>query len=127
VSENVNKQAHVWRHPLADNDAVRVVHVRGRIDQSLTPQLEQVLNELLDEEHYQVIVDMENATYINSGGLRALVSAWRKARQHDGNLVLWGLNPRLQEIFAMVGFDKVFNIYDQFGEARRAMGIETSS
>lgn len=84
--------------------------VTGRIDQDQTPQLEEQLNSLLADGFHTIIVDLTAATYINSGGLRCLVSVWRKARQQDGDLTLCGLNERLQEIFSMIGFDKVFSI-----------------
>ena len=60
----------------------------------------------------------EVVTYINSGGLRCLVSSWRKARQQSGDLILCGLSSRLHEIFAMVGFDKVFQITTTIEEAQ---------
>lgn len=90
---------------------VWMVSASGRLDQALTPQLEETLDQVLTAGHTRLIVNLSEASYINSGGLRALVSAWRKARQKGGDLVLCGLNARLQEIFTLVGFDKVFQIY----------------
>ncbi|MCP4362601.1 MAG: STAS domain-containing protein [Chloroflexi bacterium] len=87
-----------------------LLQVDGRLDQRQNGDLEQHLLQLLDADHSSLIVDMTAVTYINSGGLRCLVTAWRRAKQQGGNLVLCGLNPRLQEIFGMVGFDKVFQI-----------------
>lgn len=107
----------VWQESLPSETVL--VGVRGRLDQSLNPTLEQTLNDLLDSGRTHFIVDLTEATYINSGGLRCLVSAWRRAREHHGSLRLCGLNPRLQEIFSMVGFDKVFEIYDSCAEARQ--------
>lgn len=95
----------------ATRDGAWMVSANGRLDQTLTPQLEETLEHLLQEGNYHLIVNLSEATYINSGGLRCLVTAWRQARQQGGDLVLCGLNARLQEIFSMVGFDKVFQIY----------------
>ncbi|VAW39395.1 hypothetical protein MNBD_CHLOROFLEXI01-1163 [hydrothermal vent metagenome] len=92
-------------------NGIWIVAINGRLDQTLTPILEQHLTALLDEQHAQLIVDLSQASYINSGGLRTLVTGWRKARQQKGNLVLCGLNGRLQEIFSMVGFDQLFQTY----------------
>jgi anti-sigma B factor antagonist len=92
-------------------NGVWILAVNGRLDQALTPTLEQHLSTLLDEQHTQLIVDLSQTSYINSGGLRTLVTGWRKARQQKGNLVLCGLNGRLQEIFGMVGFDQLFQIF----------------
>jgi anti-sigma B factor antagonist len=109
----------VWQESLPSETVL--VGVRGRLDQTLNPKLEQTLNELLDSGRIHFIVDLSEANYINSGGLRCLVSAWRRAREQNGSLRLCGLNQRLQEVFSMVGFDKVFEIYDSCAEARQAV------
>ncbi|HEX6384531.1 MAG TPA: STAS domain-containing protein [Anaerolineae bacterium] len=109
----------IWQEELSND--TWLVSVQGRLDQSQNPQLEEKLTDLLDDGHQRLIVDLTEATYINSGGLRCLVSAWRKARRQEGDLVLCGLNPRLQEIFSMVGFDKVFQIYSTCDLAEQAI------
>lgn len=111
----------IWQEVISEQKQIWRVATKGRLDQGLTPALEESLNRLLADGVIFLLVDMEKITYINSGGLRCLVSAWRKARQQDGNLVLCGLNERLQEIFAMVGFDKVFHIYPSRTEAEAAL------
>ena len=98
-----------------------LIRVNGRLDHSQTPQLENQLTHLLDTGHPFLVTDLTQTSYINSGGLRCLVSAWRKARQQDGDLVLCGLNNRLQEVFNMVGFDKVFQIYPDYETTRQTL------
>lgn len=115
----------VWQRELAHG--ISLVGVRGRLDQALTTQLEQVLGALLGEDHRYIIVDLSETAYINSGGLRSLVTTWRKARQKGGDLVLCGLRGRLVEIFEMIGFDKFFRIYPDASAARLALSQSTSS
>jgi anti-sigma B factor antagonist len=110
----------IWQRKLDEGEDLWLVGVRGRLDHGLTPSLEQKLNTLLAEGHHHLIVDLTEVEYINSGGLRCLVSAWRSARLQQGNVTLCGLNTRLSEIFGMVGFDKVFQIYPTCGEAAGA-------
>jgi anti-sigma B factor antagonist len=112
----------IWRRHLnEESSGLCLVGVRGRLDHTLTPQLEKELNQLIDEGHTRLIVDLTEVQYINSGGLRCLVSAWRSARQQQGNVTLCGLNNRLQEVFGMVGFDKVFQIFADCNVAQQAM------
>ena len=108
----------IWQEEAADG--VWIVGVDGRLDQALNPTLEQHLTTLLEGGQCKLIVDLTQANYINSGGLRTLVTGWRKAKQQDGNLVLCGLNGRLQEIFGMVGFDQLFQIYPSQQAAQAA-------
>lgn len=97
-----------------------IVAVSGRLEQTQTPQLEATLQELLQKGHRQLIVDMHETSYINSGGLRCLVTAWRKAREQDGDLLLCCLTPRVNEVVVMVGFDKVFRVFDTLEEAQQS-------
>lgn len=101
-------------------DEAWLVKVSDRLDQNQTPQLESVLNSLLDEGHNRIIVDLSQVTYVNSGGLRCLVTAWRKARKQDGDVVLTGLQQRVREVFSMVGFDKIFEIFPTRRSAQQA-------
>lgn len=98
----------IWQKEL-DNQ-IWLVGVKGRLDQTLTPELEKTLNALLTAHHVRFIIDLSQTIYINSGGLRCLVATWRRARQQQGDLILCGLTPRLHEIFAMAGFDQLFTI-----------------
>ncbi len=95
-----------------------LVSPQGRLDQSLNPELEQSFNELLNGGHQRFIIDLTEVSYVNSGGLRCLVTAWRRSRSHGGDLILVGLNSRLEEIFSLVGFDRVFPIYTGIEDAQ---------
>jgi anti-sigma B factor antagonist len=63
------------------------------------------------------MVDVE---YIASSGLKVLVSAWRRAHDRGGDVILSGLQPRIIEIFEMVGFDMLFQIFPDLNAAQAA-------
>ncbi len=104
--ERAHLTGHLW-----------LVTATGRLDQSQAVQLEAILQELLSEGHNRLIVDMAGVDYINSGGLRCLVTAWRLARQENGDILLCSMTPRVYDIFKMIGFDKVFRIFPDREEA----------
>lgn len=99
----------IWDEPLVDD--IWLVGVSGRLDQRQTADLEAIFNKLIDDEHVNFIVDLAEVTYINSGGLRCLVSVWRQVRRINGDVILCDLNPRISEVFNIVGFDKIFQIH----------------
>ncbi len=100
----------IWNESLPGD--IWLVVISGRLDQNQTTELEQTLQELVDAGHIKLLIDLSEVTYINSGGLRCLVTLWRQTRQRGGNLALCGLNARINEIFTIVGFDKVFDIFE---------------
>src|SRR3989338_2853620 len=50
-----------------------------------------IINSVFDEGKVQILVDMQNVSYIDSSGLWALFEGYKKASQKNGKLVL--LNP----------------------------------
>jgi anti-anti-sigma factor len=109
----------IWREEVAD--ATWLVGVSGRLDHRQTPELETELLELVGSGSRNIIIDLTEVTYVNSGGLRCLVTIWRRARQEDGTVILSGINPALMELFTTVGFHKVFDIYITSDDARQAL------
>ncbi|PJF44222.1 MAG: anti-sigma factor antagonist, partial [Phototrophicales bacterium] len=73
---------------------------------------EQALEEELQQGHFRLLISFAHVTYISSSGLKVLVTAWRKARDNKGDVILAALQPRILEVFEMIGFDMMFNIYD---------------
>ena len=88
-----------------------IISPTGRLDSHTSPRLERVLNAQLEGERHWLFVDMSGVEYIASSGLKVLVAVWRRAREQDGDVILCGLQPRITEIFEMVGFDMLFEIF----------------
>ena len=111
----------IWREEIGDE--TWLVGVSGRLDHLQTPELESELLELAGSGDRQMIIDLTEVTYVNSGGLRCLVTIWRKAQQGNGTVVLSGISPSLMELFTTVGFHKVFDIYPTTAEAKQALEV----
>ncbi len=97
-----------------------VIQPQGRLDAAGAPLLEAALKQRLAQGESRLIVDLTEVSYISSKGLRVLLTALKTARKNGGALKLCGMNARLAEIFEMVGFDQVFEIYPTRAEAERA-------
>jgi anti-sigma B factor antagonist len=109
----------IWQQHLAGN--ILLVGVNGRLDQRLTPSLEQILLSQIEAGHARLLIDLSQVSYINSGGLRCLVTAWRQARAKGGDISLFGLNNRLTEVFSVAGFDQVFQIFPDRQQAQKSL------
>lgn len=119
TSGYTDREVDITSEPLA-KDYLRI-SVRGQVDSQTSLTVETALDEtILEHGHYRLIVDFSDVTYISSSGLKVLVSAWRKARESGGDVLLVGLQPRIFEVFEMIGFDMMFNIYDSIQDAIEA-------
>lgn len=97
-----------------------IVSPVGRLDSNTSAALDRVLSAQLMQGNVWLFVDMSDVEYIASSGLKVLVAAWRRAREASGDVVLSGLQPRLVEIFEMVGFDMLFQLFPDLNAALAA-------
>ena len=109
----------VWTEELSEG--IWLVGVSGRLDQGQTPELENKAIEIIEAGSFRLVVDLTEVSYVNSGGLRCLVTLWRKSRSQGGDVALCGLNERIGEVVATVGFDKVFKILPTVEAAEEAL------
>lgn len=96
-----------------------LVTVSGRIDSSTAPDLENALLGLIQAGQKHIAVNLGDATFISSAGLKALLSALMKVRKSvpSGDVVISEIKPELKESFELVGFDRLFKFYDHDAQA----------
>jgi anti-sigma B factor antagonist len=92
-----------------------LVTVTGRIDSATAPALEEMLLGLIEAGQRNIVVNLREADYISSAGLKALLSALLKVRKKmpPGDVVISEIPSKLKESFDLVGFDRLFVFYDQ--------------
>src|SRR6201981_3433387 len=98
-------------------DGIEVVDVEGEIDVYTAPRLRELLIELVNNGHYQLVVNMEKVEFLDSTGLGVLVGGLKRVLAHDGSLDLVCTQERILKIFRITGLTKVFGIHDTVDEA----------
>ncbi len=93
-------------------DGIEVVDVEGEIDVYTAPRLRELLIELVNNGHYQLVVNMEKVEFLDSTGLGVLVGGLKRVRAHDGSLDLVCTQERILKIFRITGLTKVFGIHE---------------
>lgn len=101
-----------------DLKRVTLVAPVGRIDHQTAPQLQKTLDDLINGGHFKLVLDMSAVTYISSAGLRVLLAVRKSVKRWNrGDLRLAGLQPYVKDTIELVGFTRIFNIYDDSVEA----------
>jgi anti-sigma B factor antagonist len=90
------------------NNNVLTLKIEGRLDTNTAPTLEITINENLDGVT-ELILDMNQLTYVSSAGLRVLLSSQKKMNK-IGTMKLIGVCEEVMEVFEMTGFVDVLNI-----------------
>ena len=82
--------------------------IEGRLDTTTAPTLEKTIDEIL-EDVTELILDMNQLTYVSSAGLRVLLST-QKRMNKIGMMKLIGVCEEVMEVFEMTGFSDILNI-----------------
>jgi anti-sigma B factor antagonist len=100
-----------------DKDGIEIVDVEGEIDISTAPRLRELLIDLVSQNHYQLVVNLEKVGFLDSTGLGVLVGGLKRVRAHDGSLDLVCAREQILKIFRITGLTKVFGIYETVDQA----------
>ena len=97
--------------------AVQRFALEGRLDARNTATALAPVNVALAAGARTILIDLQQVTFLSSSGLRALLLVRRELNERHGVLVLCGLQPQVEEVFAMTGFSQVFEIFRTAGDA----------
>jgi anti-sigma B factor antagonist len=90
---------------------VHLIQPTGRLDSENSPALAAAFDTALDAGHSQLVLALDHVEYISSAGLRAIVNAFKRARDMDGDLRLANPSERVESVLALAGLDKTLAIY----------------
>lgn len=82
--------------------------ITGRMDTTTAPELEKVIDSVLDGTK-ELVFDMTGLEYISSAGLRVILKA-QKAMNAQGSMKLTGVNDSIMEVFDITGFLDILTI-----------------
>ena len=91
-----------------NENGILTVLLDGWLDHDSSPDLEAVIAEI--SEARQLIIDFMKVEYISSAGIRALVSAHRKAKELGAEFSVINVNAEVMSILSMTGLNKKLDI-----------------
>jgi len=97
---------------------ISVVRVDGVIDTMTATELEKVMNSLLDQKRYNIVIDLGGVDYISSAGWGIFISNIREIRQNTGDIKLARMVPNVHEIFELLEFDSILKSFDNVEKAK---------
>ena len=98
---------------------VACVAVGGEVDLHTAPALKAALGEAIDAGARNVLVDLSNATFIDSTTLGVLMGAVKRLRPAGGEVAIACTDPNVRKVFAITLLDRIFEIFPSPDEAIR--------
>jgi anti-sigma B factor antagonist len=100
-----------------EQNGITIFVLEGRVDSEGAVDLDLALQAATSENKDKLVLDMSQVRYINSAGLRTLADILTQCKESEGDLKLVDLNPKVQRVFQIIGFDKFFSIYSSVENA----------
>ncbi|HWR53073.1 MAG TPA: STAS domain-containing protein [Bryobacteraceae bacterium] len=104
-------------------DSVAIIDLSGRITMGeAAGMLRDTIKELIAEDHKNILLNLENVSYIDSSGLGELVGAFATVGNRGGKLKLLHLQKRIKELMQVTKLLTIFDVYEDEGLAVRSFG-----
>lgn len=94
-----------------------IVSVRGEVDLSWSSEVRKAVLEALDRST-QVLVELDQVTYMDSSGIAALVEGYQSAKSRDIRFGLLQISEPVRSVLELARLDQVFPIYADLDAAR---------
>jgi anti-sigma B factor antagonist len=87
-----------------------VLRIEGSLDAVSTPEIRPLIDALINEKRPMVIVDLSSLRLIDSSGVGAIVSLYKRLRLQGGDVTVRGLRDQPLAIFRLLRLDRIFSV-----------------
>lgn len=105
------------RAPLPSGPAVCILDLKGELDAHTAAELEAAIRKCLNDGQAHLLVHGADLQYISSAGLGVFMAYIEEIREAGGDLKIAGLQPRVYNVFDLLGFPVLFDIAETEEEA----------
>jgi len=98
-----------------------LIELGGEVDLYTAPEFKERMVQVIEEGKKRIVVDLSEATFIDSTTLGVLVGGVKRLRPAGGSLALVCSDQNIQKIFEITGLDRVFPIHESREEALSAV------
>ena len=97
------------------SDSILLVELQD--EPALTDDLNSLLDQLGPDRNLHVVVNLANATYLNSSNLAKLLRIRKATQAGGGRMVMCAIDPNVWGVILVTGLDKVFEFTDDVATA----------
>jgi anti-sigma B factor antagonist len=116
-------------HSMTDDGTTISLRIRGELDALSAPELRPLLDVIVGARRDDIVVDLTELRVIDSSGVGALVSLFKRIRGYGGNVRFTGVTAQPLVIFKLLRLDVVFGLTEDrvgavYGLAPETMTVE---
>lgn len=97
------------------------MNLKGFLDTYNSSDFQREVNKIIESGILKILFNCGELNYVSSTGIGAFTAFLKTLKQKGGDLVLVNLQPKVFEVFQLLGFSKFFNITNIQEEARKIL------
>ena len=105
---------------------VVVISLKGSIETTNASTLEEVIERIINDRCFQILVDLSGVTYISSAGWGIFISEIKRIRKNGGDIKLATMAPGVREVFELLEFHNILKPFQTREEALRDFTSQAS-
>jgi len=90
-------------------------------EQDIKALSESIMSVIEQAVRINLILDFDNVRFLSSAVLGLLIRVSKRIYEHDGQLGLCNINPKIYEIFKITRLTKTFDIYNSIESAKEGL------
>jgi anti-sigma B factor antagonist len=91
-----------------DDGVHTTIRIEGELDANTAPELKQALDSIVADGRRRVTIDLSRLRLIDSSGVGAIVSLYKRVRAAGGDCEVVGVSDQPAAIFKLLRLDVVF-------------------
>jgi anti-sigma B factor antagonist len=107
-----------------DEDDATSLRIRGELDALSASELRPLLDDLVHAQRRSITVDLSELRMVDSSGVGALVSLYKRARAYGGEVSFSGVTAQPLVIFKLLRLDVVFGLSEAEPKAAEQPALE---
>ena len=91
---------------------IRILDLNGELDAHTAAELEAAIQKCQTDNCHRIVINGSNLTYISSAGLGVFMAYIEDVRDNGGDIKIAALQPKVYNVFDLLGFPMLFDIVD---------------
>ena len=110
-----------------ESGKAHVMDLKGYLDAHTAPNLEDAFQKFVKEKKFNILVNCKDLAYISSAGLGVFMAFIEDVRTSGGDIKLSNMTPKVYNIFDLLGFPMLYEIFNDEHEAVKKFDAKKQS
>lgn len=98
-------------------DSIPVLDIIGEVDLYNAKELKEAIDEIVKNQHYEIVINLEKVPFMDSSGIGTLVTSMYKLKKYHGNLKVSGISGSVAKVFKLTGMESHLEVFSSVQEA----------